>query len=409
MMLRILLEMLLTNSFFFAWKQFISFEKDPLKTWPLFVAGVLCTSLAAGLRLQKKPWWPILLLPIFPCAWFFGGVASSLLSLLLIAFHYAYLKESLLRGYTEGLAHAILLSYALLFFFMFFQLGVFIDPAGGQQNTIPFFFPLYIILSIFYLRITRQEGLGEDRADVRRTNLIFTGSLVALLALFYQEPVRNRLFSGLQRLSNGLSDLFLRGVFSIFGRLFSGGDPVPPLPQQKAPITSLPSVKDLPPFAPIDAQTTDLARRLMAFLNVFLPLLLILILGTLLVYVVYRIFLSLRKSEDAKTLRILREKLEPPRQKKHRLAFLNRDPYPKEAPLRVRWWYRRYLRTLEKEIHLTDTDTTKDVADKGLSLYPGQSPTLRTQYLKARYGEEPLEEDSVAAMEKAFHSLQHKE
>lgn len=308
-----------------------------------------------------------------------------------------YAKTSMLRGNHRTYAKHFK-STALIFLPVIYLRSLpIIVFSGSWAHAAPFLI-IYFTTSVLLIRTIRHMDSRMDRKKIKKANVRYMLMIFAASVLVAVDQVRDFVVSLVRKLPYlviypvyWLSQL-VGYIFEFLSQLSSkkGG-----------------SVEWQWPFPEetVQEQLEEVIEDNIVYLDLSLieTILGILMLAAL-IYLVYRI---VAKTGDRLVGEMDyvedREYIKEPKQKKKKRV---RDNYPPGLTDQIRFYYRRYLDKLTgKKVEVLRSDTSLEINDKAQAVFPAGTERIRGIYIESRYGEKPVDQESVQEMERLCKEL----
>lgn len=373
------IEGLMFTSFFFTlWNMFFNYvPKSSLMI--LFVASCIINSIATLYGVKNS------IYKLLPLTLIIAGllVPSGLIpSIFISLFSVFYLFNIVNRTKNLHYSRGILSSYWVLG--VYIVMKEFESPNASSSEIIPVYFIMYMLLSLLFMRTKRHISAGLDRKKIRQHNLVYLGGMTLGYFFLSNEDLliflKDKFFS--------LLNLLLKPL-NAFGAWLGkkGGDMFRTIEKGTNTITttieSTQGAKTPPTqVVPQDSAIGDVFKYIIIFFVCALALFALSVV----------IFKVLTRSKEVKNysndLSEERELLDLDEEAPKRRFFgLLSEKYPDNPLDQIRYWYRKYLRRLDKKNAYISNFTTLEILDssKKLSTDEETLKSIRNDYVKFRY------------------------
>lgn len=321
----------------------------------------------------KDGFWFILYLTVFSCMYMVKGMGKG---------NYSYFSRRLKSSF-------VIISSITIFVVLTSVLRSFLMP--GVVFTI-----IYLLSSIILVRSLRHLESGMDMKKLRNINLKYLALMTLISIAITVDFLRNIIAFGMWK----IYEIIIKGILAILFlpiRLFSvfiekiiewitEGYP-DPVGVEESGIE----------FSENGANYTNLIKS-DAFREVLLDIF-ALIVFLVVIYVAYKI-LSKIGNRDTEGLKYQeqREYIKKSEKKKRRLW----ERYPKKPREQIRYYYRKYLRDVEKKkVDIKASYTSLDVKENSKNIFRN-ADQIRDIYIKARYARKEVEPEDVVNMKKTY-------
>lgn len=362
----------------------IPFEVTPLEGILLLVFYMAVLWVFAKKGVRKKPW-SLLLLPLFflPLTMTYS-MERLYFTLAFTGIMYVYYDGKLGELDPMDLALRFKVSYGLLLLFA----GVSFLAEGLRwilYRNLPFLL-LFFFSTIILSTSLRHQQAGIDPRKSRQKILVYLLMASIFSLVFGLEGLRGGFLSFMGIMGNwifqGLYYVIYPvayGVFYVLTRLgrfyglgqFQGGQGGEPEDFTEDLEYTMHELRDHP-----------VLNALMSFGVLVLVL-----------YLLYRFFKG-RKEKVVSGL-AYEEEREFLKEKKRPRLLRRKEKIPKELRERMRYYYRQYLRSLKKELPISSSWTSEEIAKEASRKEPQEHSAIRSRYVAVRYGQEEVHEPMV--------------
>lgn len=310
---------------------------------------------------------------------------------------FLYIRVSLLKG--EYFVHKdqIKRSY-LLYIPLVYLKTISSNFTMAIGDSIPFII-IYIFSSIIFLRTIRHLDSNMGIKTIRKNNIKNTLIISLIIPFIFSQNLRDLtqlLVGGILNIISYPVVISGRIIGAILEFIFGLNKELPPeeiieeVLEEGLPMMPLEEMGEL-----VTRESTNLSLIKTIFLVLFF---------ILFIYIVYRIIIKSGSStlEDIDYV----EEREYIKDKKKRKPIFNRDRYPEDPLGRIRFYYRKFLKKIDKEgVEIEKTDSSLEINEKAVPVVEGNISRLRDLYIKSRYSDFQAKEEDVKEMEDLYKKL----
>lgn len=389
----LMLEIISVLSFIFALLNIIFKFASLSQMFLLFLYSTALVMLVSYLQ-KKNSLYRVLSLLLFVPFLYFKSKPAFWFFLYLTALMSLYTYKSLGKGNYEHFSRRLKLSFTIIsaitiFVVIFSNFRDFIMPGVA-------FAVLYLLSSIILVRSLRHMESGMDIDKLNNINLRYIVLIGILSIAMTIEPLRNMVGF----LMSKVYSVIINGIIAIIYlpvRLFAFliekaidwltrgefGDVELEVPEMS--------------YGESGAKYAELIES--NLVREVLLSILSLIAFIVVIYVAYKILSKIGdRNHEGLEYREEREYIKSTTRKKRRLF----ERYPKDLKGQVRYYYRKYLRKLNKnDIEIKSSHTSLDIKESSKNISKNASK-IRSIYIKARYNGEDIKAEDVEMMKKAY-------
>lgn len=363
----------------------VLFEVEQLKGVLLFLYIVLIFSFYLWKNLKGK-YSAIVMTLLFAMPWIFDRTQeNAFFTILYTVVFMLYYHRKLGTLYQEDLSLRFRITYALLFALAL--LGT-VNSFIGRIVIIALpFMLLYFFSTIILTTSLRHRQAGLDEKKTRRNIMLYL-SITSVLSVVASVPELRSAFLGILKLiTSGFFGLLYYVVYPVAYVGFWLYNKVIAL------VKRLPAAEEPQEQQALESFTdafeeSILEIRSTPFLNTIIPILVLLV-------IVFLIVKFMRGRKGNKTLELpfeeVREFMLEEREKSRRKR---REKLPEDPKGQIRYFYRKYLREIEKHTKIEKSDTSFNVEEKGKE-YHRKSTEIRNLYTELRYTEKQADGQMV--------------
>lgn len=354
--------------------------------WTIFISMIFALNYWKSKFIQ----WGILLI-LLPLI-YIRSTRAIIFMIMMTVLIYLYIKESLLKGNHHDYAYKLKLSYITLILLASarFLLGGF---TGSIAYAAPFIIT-YLMSSIVLTRSVRHLDSGMETKKIRRTNIIYLMFILITLAFSTIKRLREIGLSAAVKTMDIINMVVYYPIYLLYkiGEFIAGFfGQVDVRPEELQHLQNLAEENELvgevsqaPELFP--GKDFQNLRRVVGIIFIII-----------MIYIIYRIITKVgNRSYRTNDYLEEREFIEKPKKKRR---LFRGEKYPITPNEQVRYYYRKFLRKLNKEdIEILKSDTSYDIGNKSKVIHGNGPKELREIYIKSRYSNR---ESSEAEVERA--------
>ena len=359
----------------------------------LFLYSVVTTIILVYLQKKNKWYRALTILLLLPLLYFKDKSAFWFL-LYLTTFTFVYIIKSLGKGNYEHFSRRLKTSFVIIAAITVF--AVLFDFFRDSIMPGVAFVVIYLLSTIILVRSLRHIESGMDMDKLKKINLRYLIIIGVLSIALTIDSIRNVVGFILSNIYGIVVDgamAILLIPIRIFSLLIEKLIEWISKGEEGEFGIEAPEMK----FVENGANYTSLIKS-----DVFKETLfniLSLAAFILIVYILYKILSKVgNRNHEGLKYREEREYIKADTRKKRR--FFER--YPKAFKEQVRYYYRKYLRALEKKkVDINNSDTSLDIKKSSKDVFKN-TDEIREIYIKARYGDEDIEAKDVEKIRRLY-------
>ncbi len=363
----------------------VLFEINQLKGILLLIYIVLIFSFYLWKKLESK-YSALGMMILFSLPWLLERTQeNAFFSILYTVVFTLYYYRILGRLYPEDLSLRFRITYVLLFSLAL--LGTASDFIGRLVLTALPFMLIYFFATIILTTSLRHRQAGLDEKKTRKNIMLYLSVTSLLSVVISVEEVRGIFLTALKILFDGFFGLLYYviyplayGGFWIFSKVIALVKRLP-AGEENQEQQALESFTDAFQESVGEIKSTPI-------INTLIPLILLL----LIVFLIVK-FMKGRKGNRSKELPFeeVREFILEGRDKGRRK---NKERLPEDPKGQIRYFYRNYLKEIDRHTKIEKSDTSFTVEEKGKAYYQ-KSAEIRDLYTELRYTERKADEKMV--------------
>lgn len=251
------------------------------------------------------------------------------------------------------------------------------------------FMLVYFFTTIILSASIRHKAAGLDPKKNRKKLLLYIGLALIFSLIVGVSQIRLAIFSFMGLMAGFL----LKGLYAVLYPILYG---MSWLLTKIIGLIAIPlnmEYEEEEVLGGIEEGITETAERVKE--SPIVEVILLLVVGALILFFIIRFIKAMREKKPS-TLPYEEQRdfiLETTDKKKRK----RRDKLPSDAKGQVRYYYREYLRRLEKQVLLEKQDTSLSIKNKGEDIL-GQNEEIRNLYIRYRYTDHEADEKAVEAM-----------
>lgn len=276
--------------------------------------------------------------------------------------------------------------------------GVAMQGVSGSLVFAAPFIIIYIVSTVLLNRSIRHREFNDDIRNIRRTNIKYLIATGIFLLINSIDQIKSFIIGGFGK----IIDLFIVIIYYPMHWLtknidLGSGDYIQVEEELSEGLGELGlesmegSEGVFQENAPMDF---TIMRRIIGFILIIV-----------LIYLVYRLFMKSNEKKDS--LGDYREEREyMARPKKKRKAIFQSLRYPKDIKDQIRFYYRKYLRKVDKaDIQVLDSDTSEDINEKAKLEFGDSVESIRNIYIESRYGNKDQDIEDLEKIKSLYKNL----